>query len=31
MCLISAELVVKRLNRDTSTEALPAPLPDVRS
>jgi phytoene desaturase len=31
MCLISAELVVKRLNGDTSTEALPAPLPDGRS
>jgi hypothetical protein len=27
MCLISAELVVKRLNGDTSTEALPVPLP----
>ncbi|RWZ68214.1 phytoene desaturase [Labedella populi] len=26
MCLISAELVVKRLNGDTSTEALPVPL-----
>lgn len=31
MCLISAELVVKRLNGDTSTEALPAPLTDGRS
>ncbi len=27
MCLISAELVVKRLNGDTSTEPLPEPLP----
>jgi phytoene desaturase len=30
MCLISAELVVKRLNGDTSTEALPEPLPAGR-
>ncbi|MCW4385619.1 phytoene desaturase family protein [Salinibacterium sp. SYSU T00001] len=28
MCLISAELVLKRLRGDTSTEALPEPLPE---
>jgi len=32
MCLISAEILVKRLRGDTSTEALPEPLePTVRS
>lgn len=31
MCLISAEVLLKRMTGDTSTEPLPEPLPPVRS
>jgi hypothetical protein len=31
MCLISAELVLKRLRGDTSTEAMPTPFFPTRS